>query len=101
MTTPDHHRLRILGTRPRAAAFALGLAIALALTVATAPAAQAQTFTVLHTFSGGGDGAQPYAGLAMDASGNLYGTTAQGGANAGGTVFKLSKRGSNWVLTPL
>jgi len=44
---------------------------------------------VLYSFTGGGDGAYPYAGLIMDASGNLYGTTQQGGANGCGTVFEL------------
>ena len=101
MTSPEQHRIRILGTGPRASACALALAIGFVLTFAASRAAQAQTYNVIHSFSGGGDGAQPYAGLTMDAAGNLYGTTAQGGANAGGTVFKLSKRGSNWVLTPL
>ncbi len=35
------------------------------------------------------DGATPTAGLIRDAAGNLYGTTVGGGANGGGTVFKL------------
>jgi len=35
--------------------------------------------TVLHSFTGGADGAFPYAGLVMDDSGYLYGTTWQGG----------------------
>lgn len=34
---------------------------------------------VLHTFMGGADGADPWAGVTMDATGNLYGTTAFGG----------------------
>jgi uncharacterized repeat protein (TIGR03803 family) len=42
----------------------------------------------LHTFSGS-DGANPEAGLIMDSSGNLYGTTSHGGANGSGTVFEL------------
>jgi uncharacterized repeat protein (TIGR03803 family) len=34
-------------------------------------------------------GAYPYASLVFDAAGNLYGITELGGANGGGTVFKL------------
>jgi hypothetical protein len=36
---------------------------------------------VLHVFSGNGDGATPYAGLVVDAAGNLYGTSTRGGAD--------------------
>lgn len=37
------------------------------------------TYTVLYRFTGGSDGADPYAGLAIDAAGNLYGTATFGG----------------------
>jgi hypothetical protein len=50
-----------------------------AMAMALALAAQAQTLAVLHTFTGGTDGAKPI-GLAMDAAGNLYGTTSAGGS---------------------
>jgi uncharacterized repeat protein (TIGR03803 family) len=43
---------------------------------------------VLYTFNYSG-GAYPYAGLITDGSGDLYGTTQQGGANGFGTVFEL------------
>ena len=61
------------------------------------------TYTVLHTFEGGSDGANPFAGLVVDASGNLYGTTAYGGGstncdNGCGTVFKLAPDGTEGVL---
>jgi uncharacterized protein YceK len=50
--------------------------------------------TILHTFRGGADGADPEAGLIMDANGTLYGTTALGGAGCPGggcgTVFMLT-----------
>lgn len=47
------------------------------------------TQKVLHTFSGGTDGAYPESGLTMDASGNIYGTTNEGGVHRG-TVFELT-----------
>jgi uncharacterized repeat protein (TIGR03803 family) len=62
--------------------------------------AQAQTLTVLHSFTGGRDGANPMAGLSADAQGNLYGTTEMG-AHGYGTVFKVGHAGSGWILTPL
>lgn len=46
--------------------------------------------TVLHTFTGGADGAHPYAGVIGDGAGNLYGTTSVGGQQDSGVVFKLS-----------
>lgn len=61
--------------------------------------AHAQTFSVLYTFSGA-DGNQPFAGLTMDRGGNLYGTTAVGGAGFG-SVFKLSPSGSGWTFSNL
>jgi uncharacterized repeat protein (TIGR03803 family) len=45
---------------------------------------------VLYRFAGGSDGEQPQAGLIFDGASNLYGTTSNGGATAGGTVFKLT-----------
>ena len=46
------------------------------------------------------DGADPQAGLIQDASGSLYGTTTNGGANAAssGTVFKVDSLGVETVL---
>ena len=57
------------------------------------------TETVIHSFSGNPDGANPFAGLAMDAAGNLYGITAYGGTATNctsgcGTVFELSPDGT-------
>ena len=54
--------------------------------------------TVLHSFSGGADGANPTAGLVQDAAGNLYGTTERGGASGLGVVFKLDATGTETVL---
>ena len=57
------------------------------------------TESVVHSFAGGTtDGSGPYAGLIMDSAGNLYGMTMYGGANSGGTVFKISVDGTESVL---
>ncbi len=75
--------------------------LAIVLTILTiAPMAQGQTLTVLHTFTGGGDGGTPTAGLTIDQAGNFYGTTSMGGAGYG-TVFKLSRSGTGWILSTL
>ncbi len=56
------------------------------------------TERVLHTFTGGKDGSNPWGGVVFDVSGNLYGTTMQGGAYANGTVFELVPNGDgNWT----
>ena len=57
--------------------------------------------TVLYSFcaqSGCKDGYHPEAGLILDANGNLYGTTYDGGAHAAGTVFEVSGSGTETVL---
>jgi uncharacterized repeat protein (TIGR03803 family) len=46
---------------------------------------------VLYSFTGGTDGAFPYAGLAQDAKGNLYGTT-------GGSVFEITTSGKEKTI---
>ena len=64
--------------------------------------------TVLHAFDGA-DGQYPWAGVILDAAGNLYGTTAYGGSDKGtcyhtrcGVVFKLSPgTGGKWSDTTL
>jgi uncharacterized repeat protein (TIGR03803 family) len=58
--------------------------------------------TVLHSFTGGADGANPMnANVILDSVGNLYGTTAFGGANGSGIVYELSRAGTNWTETVL
>jgi len=56
------------------------------------------TETVLYSFTRGSDGEYPYAGLIMDSSGNLYGTTGFGGADGAGVIFKLAPNGTETVL---
>src|SRR5271157_5294463 len=89
----------VLCSKLRLLAFAP--AVLFALTIVTTRSAPAQTLTPLHTFTGGWDGASPFAGLTMDQAGNFYGTTAAGGFGGDGTVFQLSKKGSSWILTTL
>jgi uncharacterized repeat protein (TIGR03803 family) len=55
------------------------------------------SYVVLHSFTGG-DGRQPRAGLIADSKGNLFGTTAFGGASDKGVVFKLSPGGMEKLL---
>jgi uncharacterized repeat protein (TIGR03803 family) len=59
--------------------------------------------TVLHVFSGQNDGQYPLSGLIADATGNLYGTTRQGGGTGCGgvgcgTAFKLAPDGTEKLL---
>jgi uncharacterized repeat protein (TIGR03803 family) len=55
------------------------------------------TITTLASFNGT-DGTNPRAGLIMDSSGNLYGTTSAGGASNDGTVFEVAQ-GSRTITT--
>ncbi|HWY22560.1 MAG TPA: choice-of-anchor tandem repeat GloVer-containing protein [Candidatus Acidoferrum sp.] len=65
-------------------------AAAIALTLTSVGWTQS-TEKILHTFTGSSDGSVPEAGMTLDSQGNLYGTTAFGGAfGCCGTVFELS-----------
>lgn len=56
------------------------------------------TESVLHAFGNNGpEGAFPYGGLAIDAHGNVYGTTFEGGTKNGGTAFKLKPSAESWT----
>ncbi len=50
-------------------------------------------FKTLHSFTNGGDGAYPYAGLILSGD-TLYGTTYAGGTNDTGVVFALNTNGT-------
>jgi uncharacterized repeat protein (TIGR03803 family) len=63
----------------------------------TAITLPAQTFTTLHSFDKT-DGATPWAPPVQAADGNLYGTTAFGGAGSYGTVFKIAPSGALTTL---
>jgi len=76
------------------------------------PPGTAWTESVLYSFAGGNDGANPDANLIFDKAGNLYGTTFAGGGSANctgtsagcGTVFQLAPpatQGAPWTETVL
>ncbi len=51
------------------------------------------TFATLHSFIGG-DGANPRAGVTQGPDGYFYGTTENGGATSGGTIFRIDQQGN-------
>jgi uncharacterized repeat protein (TIGR03803 family) len=57
---------------------------------------------ILRTFLSDANGGEPYEGLTLDASGNLYGTTAVGGYQGNGVAYRLSRNSSGqWQETVL
>src|SRR5579859_4610187 len=69
-------------------------ALLLALPLLAMSAGTANSETVLHTFTGGAEGSNPYGGLVLGADGSLYGTTQYGGGSDKlGTVFKVTPAG--------
>ncbi len=85
-----------IGSCSRAAFIAMLIVLLSALFAGSS--VQAQTFTVLHTFTGGEDGKNPYFGVIRDSAGNLYGSTEYGGAFNQGTIFKLDASGNETLL---
>ncbi len=73
-------------------------AFALAVLTVAAARTQAQTFKVIHSFTGGHDGADPLNGFISDAQGNLYGTASSGGNSDNGVVYKINSKGAETVL---
>ena len=59
--------------------------------------ADGTVYAKLHDFGIGADGANAYAELCLGRDGKLYGTTLYGGANNGGTVFKIDIDGSGYT----
>lgn len=56
---------------------------------------------IVYSFTGGGDGYEPWGTLIKDKSGALYGTTYAGGGNDEGVVFMLSPSGGKWTESTL
>ena len=63
--------------------------------------------TIIHSFTGGADGSDPYGGLIFDSLGNIYGTTYVGAdfttcyPPGCGVVFKFSPVSGGWLGTIL
>jgi uncharacterized repeat protein (TIGR03803 family) len=78
------------------------LLLTLSLVLGWASSANADMLEVLHTFTGA-NGQNPISGLTMDAEGNLYGVTTDGGANKSGVAFQLKPNASKtaWTQTIL
>jgi uncharacterized repeat protein (TIGR03803 family) len=88
----------LFGTTPRGGTHDMG-------TIFTMTPNPGGTWTkrILHNFTGGKDGATGSMGdLLLDAAGNIYGVTEQGGANGLGNVYKLTRSPSgHWTFTTL
>lgn len=58
--------------------------------------------SIVHSFAGGTDGANPMGGVIVDAAGNLFGTTSAGGMAMGvygaGVVYKVDPSGIETLL---
>ncbi len=54
--------------------------------------------SVLHSFQQGRDGAHPWAGVTIDMTGNLFGTTTAGGLSNLGIAYKLDTSGAETIL---
>jgi uncharacterized repeat protein (TIGR03803 family) len=54
--------------------------------------------TVLHSFAGRSDGANPIGGLVQDSSGNFYGVAYTGGIHNAGTLFEVNGAGKFTLL---
>jgi uncharacterized repeat protein (TIGR03803 family) len=92
----------MLRIQSSASALAISLFTLLLTAAVAARPAQAQTYTVLHSFTAGTDGAVPNP-IIRDAQGNLYGTTKFGGdpfcgLDTCGTIYKIDSAGNETVL---
>lgn len=90
---PESH-----GKRCRVADGVLRFVIGLAVLLTATPFVQAQKFTILHEFTGRGDGGEPTSAVLVDPRGNVFGTTYYGGSFDYGTVFRLDSTRAETLL---
>lgn len=93
----------LLCGKRRLSALFLHAALALFLAVTSRGFGQVQ-YSVLYSFCSAAnctDGGAPHGKLVFDKAGNLYGTTAGGGAYQGGTAFELQSSNGNWTESVL
>jgi uncharacterized repeat protein (TIGR03803 family) len=83
----------LFGTTANGGANGVGTVFEIVNTGAVAAPVYASAPTTLVSFNSS-DGAIPYAGLIADANGDLFGTTADGGANGDGTAFEIVNSGT-------
>jgi uncharacterized repeat protein (TIGR03803 family) len=81
--------------RPLSAIRPMLACMGVALGVIARPA-PAQTYSVIHDFTGGSDGANPIAGITVDSSGSLAGTASSAGGGGYGDVFRMVHVGAGW-----
>ncbi len=98
MTIPAQFNER---TRLQLVFRAFPLTFSFVLAVVLSQTMQAQTFSVLHDFTAGTDGANPTSAITVGPGGVLYGTAVAFGPLGNGTVFSLSHKNSGWVFSTL
>jgi uncharacterized repeat protein (TIGR03803 family) len=89
---------RLLRAPANALLLRLALGTAAALHAQQSADKPAGTYSLLYSFQCSPDGKTPESGLVQDSSGNLYGTTVNGGQYGYGTVFKMTLGGAETVL---
>ena len=85
----------IYGTTPNGGAYGYGVVFKLT------QSGGSWTESVLWSFTGGDDGANPLSGVIFDSAGNLYGTAESGGTHGEGVVYELSPSESGWTQSTL
>jgi uncharacterized repeat protein (TIGR03803 family) len=84
--------------RSTSACVALASLIGAGAAALSTPALADATQSVIYSFAGGADGAQPQTSMTQGPDGDFYGTTTLGGAYGVGTVFQLSPDGKGgWI----